>query len=211
MSEISEKKQKSILVHIFAFESGNSTIDMLRKKENMDERIRKVNKLIDKIANGDINALGSLFEEVGGLLLRMAKKYLLDKSLAEDLVSEVFSRLVRRAHSFDVKKNGLNWLYKSIHNEAINWNKDANSNYYHDSIDDHYDLADVLISLDDNPDIIMLREAFNTLSKTENEILYYKFWEGLTVREIAKLTTIPRSTVQDIVEKSLEKIRKIME
>lgn len=175
----------------------------------MDDRVKKVNKLIDKIAKGDISVLDGLFEEIGGLLLNMAKKYLLDKSLAEDLVSEIFTRLVKKAHSFDVKKNGLNWLYKSIHNEAINWNKKTNPNYF-DSLDEHCDLADTLMSLDDNSDIIMLHETLKTLSKTENKILYYKFWEGLTIREIAKLTTIPRSTVQDIIDKSLEKIKKII-
>lgn len=176
----------------------------------MDDRIKKINNLINRIAKNDICALDDLFEEVGGLMLSMAKKYLLDKSLAEDLVSEIFTRLVKRAHSFDVNKNGLNWLYKSIHNEAINWNKKSNS-IYSISFDKHCDLAGTLMSLDDNDDIIILREALKTLTKEENKILYYKYWESLTIREIAKLTHIPRSTVQDIIAKSLEKIKKVIE
>lgn len=175
----------------------------------MDDRIKKINKLIDRIAKGDISALDGLFEEVGGLMLGMAKKYLLDKSLAEDLVSEIFTRLVKRAHSFDVSRNGLNWLYKSIHNEAITWNKKTNT-IYTDSLEKHCNLADTLTSLDDNVDILMLHEALKTLSKEENEILYYKYWEGLTIREIAKLTSVPRSTVQDIIAKSLEKVKNII-
>lgn len=174
----------------------------------MDERVKRVNNLIDRIAKNDISALDDLFEEVGGLLFSMARKYLLDKSLAEDLVSEIFTRLVKRAHSFDVKKNGLNWLYKSIHNEAINWNKKSNPLFF-DSLDKHYDLADTLMSID-RADVIMLQQALKTLSKTENEVLYYKFWEGLTIREIAKITIIPRSTVQDIINNSLEKLNKIL-
>lgn len=176
----------------------------------MDERVKLINSLISKISKGDTDALDKLFEEVGGLMFLMAKKYLLDKSLAEDLVSEIFSRLVKRSKSFDVKKNGLNWLYKSIHNEAINWNKKTNPHRF-GSLDDHKELTDILPPPDGQIDKLILRDALKTLSETENRILYYKFWEGLTVRDIAKKIKKPRSTVQDTINKALEKMREIIE
>lgn len=170
----------------------------------MDYKVEIVNKLILRISKGDINALDELFEEVGGLLFAMAKKYLTDKSLAEDLVSEIFYRLAKGIKRFDGQKNGLNWLFKSIHNEAVNWNKKYNPNSF-DSIDEHQDLADIIISIDE--DKISLHDALKTLSETENQILYYKFWEGLTVREIAKKIKKPRSTVQDMINGALERVR----
>lgn len=175
----------------------------------MDKRIELINKLIYRISKGDRDALDELFEEVGGLMFLMAKKYLIDKSLAEDLVSEIFCRLVKGVKTFDVRKNGLNWLYKSIHNEAINWNKKINPNNF-DSLDDHRELADIMASMDKNVDIIMLQEALKTLSKAENDILYCKYWERFTIREIATKTKKPRSTVQDILNKALEKLGRII-
>jgi RNA polymerase sigma-70 factor (ECF subfamily) len=152
-----------------------------------------------------MDTLDRLFEEVGGLLLSMAKKYLVDKSLAEDLTSEILARLSKRAGRFDVKKNGLNWLYKSVRNEAINRNKKTGK-IRCDNIDDHRDLADVITPLDNSIDSIMLRDALKKLPTAESQVLYYKFWEGLTVRDIAAILKKPRSTVQNLIDKALKNV-----
>ena len=86
----------------------------------MDKLVTRINKLIVRISKGDIRALDELYDLTSRMLLVMAKKYLYDKSYAEDLVSETYYKLVKNAEKFDATQNGLNWLYKIIHNEAIN-------------------------------------------------------------------------------------------
>ena len=50
------------------------------------------------------------------------KKYLCDANYAEDLLSDVYLKVVRKADSFKKGYNGLNWLIKIVKNEAINYN-----------------------------------------------------------------------------------------
>ncbi|MBO8424432.1 MAG: RNA polymerase subunit sigma, partial [Firmicutes bacterium] len=69
----------------------------------MDKLVRKTNALIVKIAQGDKRALGSLYELTSGYLLSMARAYVRDRSLAEDVVSETYLKAVRGAGSFDPK------------------------------------------------------------------------------------------------------------
>ena len=108
----------------------------------MDKLVRKTNALIMRIAKGDKNALGSLYELTSGYLLAMARAYVRDRGLAEDVVSETYLKAVRGAGSFDPKGNGLNWLFKIVRNTAFNLNSYENRRR-HEDIEAHLDIADV--------------------------------------------------------------------
>lgn len=66
-----------------------------------DQRVKQFNGLIVRLARGDISALDALYEGYGGLLNAMAKKYLSDKALSDDVLSEVFCKFVKGAKSFN--------------------------------------------------------------------------------------------------------------
>ena len=176
----------------------------------MDEKVQLVNSIISRIADGDRQALDSLYRNFSGLFFSMAKKYLYDKSKAEDVVSKVLLRLVKSAKTFKRGHNGLNWLFKSIHNEAIDTNK-ADGKNCAINIDDRPDICAVLNLEETIINDMSLKEGLEGLSETERKALYYKFWEGLTVREIAKVTAASRSTAQRIIEGALKKLKDRLE
>ena len=178
----------------------------------MDIRAVRCNHLIKKIRKGDEKALDALFQEFGLLFLNMAKKYLIDVHYAEDLVSEVLVQLVRTtAKSFDETKNGLNWIFTIIRNKAYHYNKSINHELSIDEANTPLFLEYYLPYIKENEemiaDIIMLKQGMAALTNEENIILYYKYWECLTVREIAKKLDKPRSTIQYIIGKALKKLK----
>ncbi|MFA6866954.1 MAG: sigma-70 family RNA polymerase sigma factor [Clostridia bacterium] len=176
----------------------------------MDKRVKRVNKLIKEIANGKIQALDSLYGEFGGLLYIMARKYLYDKSLAEDLVSDILLDLVKKAYQFKDDKNGLNWLFKSIHNAAINRNK-RQTHFTMENIEDYSNLQDILYDENKCVNNEILADAMYVLDINEKDIIYKKYWEGLTVREIAKIIKKPPSTTQQIIKIALTKMKNKIE
>ncbi len=176
----------------------------------MNERAERVNDLIIRIANGDKEALGELYDEFSGLLFAMAKKYLFDKSKAEDVVGEVLLRLVKSSKNFRRGGNGLNWLFKSIHNEAVNVNKKDGRNSF-ENIDYYPDIIHVINPEEKLVNDITLKEALKCLSDIERKALYYKLWEGLTVREIGKVLGVPRSSAQDIISGAFIKLETFFE
>jgi len=180
----------------------------------MDSRATRCNKLIKKIQRGDERALDDLYKEFGGLFLNMAKKYLFDKSYAEDLLSEVFVDLVRTsAKSFDETKNGLNWIFTIIRRKAYRFNGDVKNDLSIEDEESQTYLAPFLAE-EENPssdralEAETLRQAMKKLSDEENAILYYKYWEGLTVREIAKRLDKPRSTIQYKIDECMKKLQR---
>lgn len=173
----------------------------------MDKLVRKTNALIMRIAKGDKRALGSLYELTSGYLLAMARAYVRDKSLAEDVVSETYLKAVRGAGSFDPKGNGLNWLFKIVRNTAFNLNAYESRRRFED-IESHADIADVFDTLADTRlDSRELTAAIEALPREERTLLYYRYWEGYTVRELAALTGKPVSTTQDALKRILKKLK----
>jgi RNA polymerase sigma factor (sigma-70 family) len=70
-------------------------------------------------------------------------------------------------------------------------------------------LKDIISCNDDND--LAIKYALQSLSNYENELLYYKYWEGLTVREIAIKLNKPRSTIHYALKGILKKLKKILE
>jgi RNA polymerase sigma-70 factor (ECF subfamily) len=66
--------------------------------------------LVMRIAAGDLNALGTLYDRYARLLLRFARR--IEPPEAEDIVQTVFLRVVRLAGSFDGQSaTARPWLY----------------------------------------------------------------------------------------------------
>lgn len=173
----------------------------------MDKVVKSINRAIVKIGDGNKQALEKLYELTSGYLLSMAKSYLSDKSLAEDVVSEVYLKVVRSASSFDGKGNGLNWLFKITKNTSLNYNIASSKQLAYD-IEKNLDIADVFDLLSDYN---LLKETLATAVKEltidERRLLYLKYWEGLTVREIASLLNKPTMTTQDALKRVLKKLK----
>lgn len=173
----------------------------------MDKLVKNVNREIVRIGKGKKEALGKLYELTSGYLLSMARGYLGDKSLAEDVVSEVYLKVVKSASGFNPDGNGLNWLFKITKNTALNFNV-AYSSHPTSSLDANMDIADVFDILSDY-NILKDRLAVvvRELPIEERRILYLRYWQGLTVREIALRIGKPTMTTQDAIKRILKKLK----
>ena len=80
----------------------------------MDVFKKKIRKLLIKVSKNDKKALEELFLETKEFLYTIAIKYLFDKSKAEDIVSEVFLKIVDKIDTFEVECESL----ESIHNHS---------------------------------------------------------------------------------------------
>lgn len=178
----------------------------------MDKRIARCNHLMRRAQKGSEKAFDLLFEEFGSLFLAIAKKYLYDKDYAPDLVSEVFVDLVRTsAKSFDENKNGLNWMYTIIRHKAYRHNQKTWGVYYIDDLDASHNIGNYFYDSgkgeEEAVEHMMLKQGMAKLTAVENTILYYKYWEGMTVRQIAEKLGATKSTIQYKIDTILKKLK----
>ena len=177
----------------------------------MKNRNFRCNYLLGRIQKGDEGALEKLYAEFGALFLSIAKKYLVNKDLAEDVLSEVFVEIVKtNVRTYDPSRNAFNWIFTIIKRKAFAQNaKTLLESHLNDEKVEREYLSFCIT--DGFEDAAILRAALSKRSEEENKLLYYKYWQGLTVREIAKLLDKPKSSVQYIIDGAIKELKKYLD
>ncbi len=82
-------------------------------------------QLIRWVADGDASCLGTLFERHHRALYRYCLQMTRSKSMSEDLVQEVFLRLLKKASSFRAEGSCKAWLFNIARNVTFDYLRKA--------------------------------------------------------------------------------------
>jgi RNA polymerase sigma factor (sigma-70 family) len=166
--------------------------------------------LLASCAEGDEQALGSLYDRFGTVAYRLALRVVRDAALAEDVVQEAFLAAWRQADRFDVSRGRAStWILTLVHRRAVDiTRRHARFNALPDQLDTIEPRAE---STDE--DIVLrdarreVRAALATLSSAEREVLGLAYWGGLTQAEIAAALGVPVGTVKSRTFNALARLR----
>jgi RNA polymerase sigma factor (sigma-70 family) len=154
----------------------------------------------------DAAQLSEWFEAHCAPLTLYARQWL-DRTAAEDVVQEVYVRLLQQhAKPANVKA----WLFKAVRNEAISQSRStlrrrkreqnapaAREKWFESSASDLIDGA-------------MARLAMETLPPTQREVIVLRIWGQMTLKEAAAVMGCSISTVFDQYRAGLQALRKRM-
>ena len=166
-----------------------------------------INKYLSRLKNGE-DCLVEFINYSRGYIKYIAYKYLADKSFIEDVVYSVYNKILHNIQLFDKSKNGLAWIVKITQNEAYSINNTETihkRNTESKNIDGH-------VEFDEDQRLLSftVERAMNKLEDSEREIVEYNIFMGMTVREIAKITNIPKSTVAYKLKQALNKLKEFL-
>lgn len=173
----------------------------------MSQLGEKVNKLLRKIKNGDIDSFRQLHKLTYNHLTVVAVNYLYCSENLQDVLNESYFRVFRYIDSYDNNKDGYNWMCKIVQNVAYNYNKKFNVSVEINKIETHklfYELDDNII---DNASLL---QAIKSLGGEEQELIYLKFWEDLSFSEIAAQKGMKKPTVYKKIITALKTIEKFL-
>ncbi len=77
-------------------------------------------ELVTLVRTTDQELYALLVDRYQHRLLRYARSLLRDEQKAEDVVQEAFIKAFINLHGFDTRKKFSSWLYRIVHNEAMN-------------------------------------------------------------------------------------------
>ena len=178
----------------------------------MPASTREDHDLLAACADGDEQALASLYDRFGTAAYRLAVRVLRDPALAEDAVQEAFLAVWRQAAKFDPSRGRAStWILTLVHRRAVDLvRKQASFN----ALPDQLEAIDPRGFVAEGDDGVVLREtqgevkaALATLSKAEREVLGLAYWGGLTQSEIATALGIPAGTVKSRTFSALARLR----
>lgn len=134
-----------------------------------------------------------------------------DRALAEDLVADTFERVLRSRRPYDPRLGGeKTWVY-SI---ALNRTRDV-LRRRHGEVR-AYERIGVTVPAAETAEASVgdrseLLAALSTLTDEERETVALRFGADMTLREVAKLTGIPLTTIEGRLYRGLRKLRDRLE
>ena len=169
--------------------------------------------LVRQFNKGDIGALRQIYAQYKVDLTILATALLFDKALAEDVVHEVFARLLDTTRKIRINSSLRGYLLRAVANGARNVNRS----------DRRKDLDQDLCGADcfplaESPEYSAIfkeqREklvsALPELPYEQREVLLLRHFGGLRFQDIAKSQGVSVSTVQGRYRYGLEKRRSSM-
>ena len=156
-------------------------------------------------------SMRALYRTYGPELYGFAMSALGDRGQAEELVQEVFTRVWRKADSFDENRASFRtWLYGIARNAIIDQKRRA---AVRPSLATHE--ADEQGALDRELEQALLRwqvgAALERLTPEHRQVIRLAHFQGLTLREIAERTGIPLGTVKSRTSYALRSLRLALE
>ena len=174
----------------------------------MEDRLaREEADLVAQIAAGDIGEpVAELYRRYAGRLYRSGIQLLGDAGLAEELVQDCFVRLWRTAGRFDLSRGTVAaYLFVMARSISADLRKRPSSRPL-SPVDDTQlppqpDAADRIV------EVLMVRDAMESLSPAHREVLMLVNKEGLTQTQIAGRLDLPVGTVKTRLFHGLRALR----
>lgn len=175
--------------------------------------------LLTRVAEGNGEALGGLFQRYGRLLRSIALRILGDGSEAEDLVQDLFLFIQRKSVIFDSSKSsGRSWIVQMVYHRAISRRRYLVTRqfYTHEEIEGISEqvVGAATTENDYSTEAVFgrngLEKVIESLSEDQRQTLKLHFFEGYTLVEISVKLGQPHGNVRHHYYRGLAQLRKHM-
>lgn len=166
-------------------------------------------QLMGRVRDGDVALLGELFERHHQRLFHFFLRLERNRSAAEDLVQEVFVRMLKYRHTFRVESEFVPWMFTLARNAATDLYrarpKELPENP--DSPEPQADLPHPIADLERAEQARRLKLALGRLSRERREILLLARFSELKYDRIAELLGISEGAVKVRVHRALKDLK----
>ncbi len=149
--------------------------------------------------------ISGLLDKYGDMVLRIAYTYLKNRADAEDIVQDMFLRIIDKKPSFNDENHEKSWLIRATINMCKNkvnlfWNKNKCS------IDDVQEFA---VSDKYNTDTSVF-QAVMALGEKYRVVVYMYYYEGYSTPEIAKVIGKSETTIRSLLHRARNKLKDML-
>ncbi len=200
--EIRFHPRPSVVNHLETFASVDTVIDAPSDHE-----------LMIAVREGDLDALGELFERHHGPLYGFLIKFTGQRTAAEDIAQIVFQRMLKYRHTYRDRGSFTAWMYHLARRcAADHFRKASNSPAATDP-------SDLVNHADDAPhagereasrdDHVLLRTALAQLDRDDREVLLLSRFQELPFAEIAGILECSVGAAKVRAHRALRELRDI--
>ena len=171
------------------------------------------NELMLKVRDGDLGKLSFLFERYHRALFNFFLRSTGSRDLSEDLVQEVFLRLLKYRHTFRADSQFSAWMYHVARNAQIDHfrkhkhTQDTNNESEDDALPE---IASAGLTPEEalakRQETRLVRQALAQLPLERREVLILSRYQGLKYEEIATILGCEIGTVKGRVFRAMREL-----
>jgi RNA polymerase sigma-70 factor (family 1) len=175
--------------------------------------ISNISDLFTSIAAGHEPSFTKLYHQYYSRIFSTALQYCKIRSLAEDIVQQVFFIVWEKRATLATIENGESWLWTVTRNQTMNLlRKEASKQTYITHIKERftYEEASPLQELLNKQKGERIEQIINSLTARQQQVYKLSRNEGLTYAEIAKTLELSPDTVKEYMSNALKTMRKML-
>jgi len=177
----------------------------------MDLDVSKERKIIEK-SKRHKSKFDPIYRKYKPKIERFFYNRVYDKNEIEDLTSKTFVKTLKGIDNFKWQGVGFStWIYKIARNTLIDYYREHGKKSNNKNVEDLSNILKNSQSLEERVYEIdtseRLAKAIKNLDFRAKQIVYMKFYEGYTNKEISKKLAISETNVGTIVYRSVNKLK----
>lgn len=171
---------------------------MIKISEMTDE------ELAMSYVNGNNKAFDLLLERNQSRLFSYILFIVHDRSMVEDLFQETFVKIISKLHEGKYSSSGkfVSWMLRIAHNAVMDWYRRQKNEKTMEVYNENDLYGDSTSVLDANIENHFVKEQvlrdvqrmMNLLPITQREVVFMRFYQNLSFKEIAELTNVSINT-----------------
>jgi RNA polymerase sigma-70 factor, ECF subfamily len=173
-------------------------------------------RLLPALAEGDRQALATLFDAVGGQVFGTVRKVLRDPAQAEEVTQEVMLEVWRHAGRFDRAAGpARSWILMIAQRRAIDRVRSEQASrdrvQVRGAADTRRPFDEVAEQAELAEEHAQVAAALASLTERQREVIELAYYRGHTYREIATLLDTPLGTIKTRMRDGLIRLRRELE
>jgi RNA polymerase sigma-70 factor (ECF subfamily) len=167
-------------------------------------------KLVERMKNGDKDALRILYVRYKDLLLTLANALLHDSSLAEDVVHDVFVNFTRNIGDFQLTGSLKAYFAACTVNQSRTWLRNRKIHAQRSAFEIEPQAAEPPCPLESQETAHRIEQHLAAIPQEQREVIVLRVNADMKFKDIARIqqTTVP--TVQGRYRYGIDKLRSLL-
>jgi RNA polymerase sigma-70 factor (ECF subfamily) len=167
------------------------------------------NRLVQKARAGNSLAFAKLVEKYQNKILRLVYDFTGDYQQSMDIAQEVFLKVFMKISTFEGTSQFATWLYRVAVNTCLDELRKSKKKSFRLFADLRLSDEMMLTDTAENADAPPMDIALTKLSEQQRTAIILRYYNELTVEDIAQIMECGANTVRTHIYRGIEKLRKL--
>lgn len=167
---------------------------------------------MSKVKSGDVDKLSLLFKRYHQAIYKFAYYQIGDQALSEDIVQNVFYRLLKYKETYSGQGEFKTWIYHIARNTITDHYRKTNKIEYKEDITGLSDVnrnGSIPSEYEKSSDLQVVKKALQLLKEDQRELLVMCKYQDMPYKEIAAILNTNENNVKIKVHRAIKELKEI--